>query len=452
MKSAGQGSTVRNTAVLLVVLIAVEAYFTLFLTFDWGHGLIRGAMLGLLLVGLSLLLRRPATQRRRFSPGAGPGWLRVLTISLIVLNLAISFYAISRSLRSGEIPLDPGQTTWRAARLLRQGENPYATGALVDFYAFDQRSAARQAAGLESAVPLSELAASQRRYDATLDPQLKRQLLPADNGGGVTAAQRQENSLAGYKYGPVILLLTALFVPAGLPAIVMLLNGLACFGLFAILFRLFQESFRSTGLALLGVSALLLDRPLSWNFLNESATDIYALFFCALAVLAFVRARPSATAVCLAAALGCKIFPAVILLPLLLQFRAIRPLLLCAACVAAIYLPWLAWDPVGLIYNAGLWPSLMAEDTTAWLFYVPTAVTTAVRILVFLGIVFLWFRFLSRRETRLFATLALANTILLLAGGVFHNNYLPWASIWIVAAIIESVAEIDESGPREQCA
>jgi cell division protein FtsW (lipid II flippase) len=48
-----------------------------------------------------------------------------------------------------------------------------------------------------------------------------------------------------------------------------------------------------------------------------------------------------------------------------------------------------------------------------------------------------WFDLLLRRG-RLFWTLAVSNTLLLLAGATFSNNYVPWASIWIVVAIVEA--------------
>jgi hypothetical protein len=31
--------------------------------------------------------------------------------------------------------------------------------------------------------------------------------------------------------------------------------------------------------------------------------------------------------------------------------------------------------------------------------------------------------------------------MVLLAGGTFHNNYMPWASVWVVLAIIEGASE-----------
>jgi Cu/Ag efflux pump CusA len=50
----------------------------------------------------------------------------------------------------------------------------------------------------------------------------------------------------------------------------------------------------------------------------------------------------------------------------------------------------------------------------------------------------LWLRYLLGKETRLFWTLAMSSTLPLLATGYLANNYIPWASLWVVAAIVEA--------------
>ena len=54
----------------------------------------------------------------------------------------------ARSLHSSIIPQDAGQTSWRAARLLWRGENPYGFGALTDLNAYRARVGQRKAAGV----------------------------------------------------------------------------------------------------------------------------------------------------------------------------------------------------------------------------------------------------------------------------------------------------------------
>jgi hypothetical protein len=82
----------------------------------------------------------------------------------------------------------------------------------------------------------------------------------------------------------------------------------------------------------------------------------------------------------------------------------------------------------------------MLKDTTSWLYYLDPSMVILVRAIALAVVVAVWARWLSGQETRLFWTLAVVNTVLLLTGGVFHNNYVPWASIWVIAAIVEAFA------------
>ena len=111
--------------------------------------------------------------------------------------------------------------------------------------------------------------------------------------------------------------------------------------------------------------ALLLDRFITRSYINHSATDVWALLLGSLAVLACISRRPLATATAIAFAVGCKSLPGLLFLPLLLRFRSPYPVLLFGGLVGAIYLPWLLWDPQGILYNVFLWPLLKAKSGNA---------------------------------------------------------------------------------------
>jgi hypothetical protein len=424
---------------LALLLIATQLYLGLLLFFDWGHGIERGLIVGGALLGL-LFLRfgswasddQPIATSisDRLSVG-----LKTLLVTSLIIDFGMAGYTIVRSVRSHEIPMDQGQTTWRAARLLWKGENPYGLGAVVDYYGFGARADARRAEGIVPVIPAAGIEAALSEYDKTLNPAIRDRLLPITIEGG---AKPDEARLVGYKYGPLLIDVTALFVPFGIPAIVVLLNAVACFIMLWAMYRLMRNASGRATLAVVGVLALLLDRHISWNYLNETATDVWALAFCALGVLAFRSGRPLATSAAMAIAVGCKIFPSLLFLPLLLQFRSVRSLAVFMGIVMAIYAPWFAWDHIGVFDNVLLWPVVMFKDTTSWLYFAPSSVAIVVRLAALSGIFVLWFRYLTRRETRLFWTLAVSNTLLLGIGGVFHNNYVPWASVWIVAAIVEA--------------
>jgi hypothetical protein len=425
------------------LLVVLALWLDLLSILDFNHGVARSLIVCGLIGGLALLRFRPPPVFNGINPSSFPKWLRVTLIVGIILDMSIAADSVAWTARTRQILLDEGLTTWIAARLVWRGENPYGAGALVDSAAFDDRSAARRDLGIVSNVSdRAALEAAFERYYATLDPTLRQELLPTSENNNLTGAAAREVRLAGYKYGPVLILLTAPFALLDLPALVPLLNTIACFGLFAVMWRIFCEIVGEwRGLAALGLTMLLFDGHIDWNYIRLTATDVWALLFAALAVLAFNSNRPRATAAALALAVGCKIFPSLLFVPLLLYFRSYRPVVLFAVITSVIYLPWLIWDPAGLADNVFLWPLLSDKDTTSWLYYAPPIAAYLARAILFLLMGICWVRFLTEQETRLFWTLAVVNTLVLLTGGQFHNNYVPWASIWIVAAILEAFSK-----------
>ena len=430
----------RHLVRLGCLLVILALWLTPLIVLDFDHGVARALIVCGLVGGLAFVRLRSFPASSGADPSAFPKWLHVVLILGIALDLSIAFASVTSSLRTRQILLDEGHTTWVAARLVLRGENPYGAGAIVDSAAFDHRSTARRDIGIVANVPdRAALEAAFERYFDTLDPALRQELLPLSENSKLTGAAAREVRLAGYKYGPVLILLTAPFALLDVPAVVPLLNAIGCFALFVVLWRIFSGIVGDwRGLAALGLSMLLFDRQIEWNYIRLTATDVWPLLFAALAVLAFRSNRQSAMAAALAFAVGCKIFPSLLFVPLLLYFRSYRPIVLFAAITSAIYLPWLVWDPAGVADNIFLWPLLADKDTTSWLYYAPPMAAYLARAILLLLIGICWQRFLTGRETRLFWTLAVVNTLVLLAGGQFHNNYVPWASIWIVAAILEA--------------
>jgi Glycosyltransferase family 87 len=395
-------SSLTRFAGLALTLVAAKIWLSLFLDFDWGHGKARGLILCGVLFGLIILRVRPRPASETTFYAKSPLWIGILLILALAADLGDAGQTTLRSVQTHRIPMDQGQATWRAARLLWRGEDPYGMGEVIDNPTFLGRLAGRNDVGMAPALSGPALYAALLRYDKTLDPALRRQILPIPAEDQLTGAAAREARLLGYKYGPILVILTAPFALFDLPAVVVMLNSAACLGLFVVIWRLLREL---TGtFAALGMVALLLDRFITSNYLENTATDVWALLFCALAVHGYVARRPMMTATALALAAGSKIFPTLTLLPLLLHFRSARPIALFAGLTIAIYLPWLLWDPAGLVDNLFLWPLLMA-DNTSWLYYVDPPVVWAVRVIAFLAAVALWVRFLTGRETRIFWTL-----------------------------------------------
>ncbi len=421
----------------LAAIAAIELWLALLFPLDWTYGLARGAIILVLLSGLILLRFGPRPVIQPAAPridAALSGFLKLAVAIALMLDAGIAVQAVGRCLEKNEIELDQGPALSLSARLLWKGENPYGRGALVDLRAYEGRAGERRAEGIVVGIPAEDTADALARYGRTLDPELRKQLLPT-----ATASKGllSETRLLGYKYGPLVIDVAALFAALGQPcAIVGLQIAMYTITLLALAY-LFWGAFEDKKLAAVGILALLLDRHLSWEYVELAMADIWVLAFCVLSVLAFQRSRPLAMGACLGAALGCKIFPSLIFLPLLLACGGIRPIAVAAAVTAAIYLPWLAWDPAGLLANVFLWPFVMFKDTTSWTYYAPPQIVLAARLIVLGALALLWYRYLTGRETHLFWTLAVANTLLLVTGNTFHNNYIPWALIWVVPAVVE---------------
>lgn len=423
-------------------LLVIQLWLGLLWFFYQGFGIERGLILCGLLVGLLIL---PLLPRRLASAGpAGKGslksGLRALLLFAVILDICMMTVSSSISLATGKIPMDEGETSWRAAQLLWHGENPYGTGALVDLGAYRSRTAQRESAGLHAGIPAEEVVPALERYRRTLDPTQRRQLLSV--GSIHNAAAARESRLYGYKYGPVILMAVWCVAPFGIPGAVLIVNGLVCFALFAVNWRILRR-IAGPQLALAGAAmlALLLDRHITRDYIDRSATDVWALLFGSLAVLACLSRKPLATAASVALAVGCKSMPGLLFAPLLLRFRSPIPVLVFGGLTGAIYLPWLLWDGSGLTDNVFLWPFYMATDFTSWEYYAPAWASLVARAAALAALALLWFRHLSGREPRLFWTLATSSTLVLLASGFLRNGYIPWASLWVVAAIVETFAQ-----------
>ena len=437
----------------LAAIAAIGLWLGLLIPFSWDSGLLRGGIVLVLLLGVVLLRFGP---RPAIWPEA-PGTKALLALlfgsavaGALILDIGFAAGTVTKCLKNNEIRMDQGPTLWRAARLLWNGENPYGLGAVVDFYSYGIRASERRAEGIVSSIADGEAAErALERYSSTLDPELRKRLLPVEAASG---GPLSEARLLGYKYGPLLIDVTALFAPLGQPCAAVLLNIVMYGVMLLAMARLFWGAFEDKGLAMVGILALLLDPNMSWNYVDLTMADIWSLAFCALGVFAFQRDRPLATGAMIGAAMGCKIFPSLIFVPLLLAYRSPRPLIAATGVAGAIYLPWLAWDPAGVFANIFMWPFVMSKDSTSWTYFAAPQIVLAVRIAALGAFAVLWHRYLTGREERLFWTLAVANTLLIGTGGVFHNNYVPWASIWVVAAVIERYSAARIQWPSGRCA
>lgn len=433
---------------ILLLFAAIDSAFALFRVFDWYAGAVRGLMLAALLVGLILLGRvppMPSEHRPR------PRWIMMLVLAALAIDLSFAVYTVARTARSGIIPLDQGQSSSTAAQLLLQGINPYGVGTLVDISTFlDRGVPSLTAKGVGPHWPdATPLYLAAEHYARHPDPATARLLLPAPADPTLAAATRGDRALFGYKYGPVPMLAAAVLLPLIGPAAVMVLNAAACFALFAVMAVLLHRLTLDRAIVGLALLMILCERNISWNYLNLSATDVWPLLFGALAALATLDRRPILLGLTLGLALGSKLFPSLLFLPLLLMPFRPKAIAIFALSLAALYLPWIVWDARGLFYNLLLWPFLM-KDNTSWLYYLGDHATLPVRAALVVVIGWAWWRQLAEGDSaRLPLTLALVATATCAAGGVFHNDYVPWFSIWLPLALAVRFGGVRGSlGPR----
>jgi hypothetical protein len=427
----------RWAAYLLALAIPLGAD-KLFSLFYRGYGPIRLALLGLLALFVLLLWR--------ISPRAWPlsggillrSALAVLLLAFALDNVRTLRWATHAAHVTGRLRLDEGRTTLRAAQLLWRGENPYATGALVDDTAFLDRLELRVAAGVGPELSPEQVQPALDRYLADLDPQTRTTLLPpAPVDANATA--RREVALLGYKYGPVpLLIVTALEKLAGTAA-VPLSNGLACLGLFATVGAILLTLGAGVAASGVAVVGLMLDPSISYYFIFLTAADIWPLLFGFLALLLGLRGWHAGSGIALALALASKIVLGALFLLLLPAMRSGRVAVWCAGATSVLLLPWLVLDARGFVQDFMLWGALMAPYPDTWVFWAPPGLVLAARVALCLPLAWLAWRIVFRREQRLPGAFALINMLLIAGGSTMHNTYIIWSMIWVVLAIAEAL-------------
>jgi len=418
-------------------LFGFEVYLGTFRFLDWNQGPARAGLLGLVL--LLLLNLRFWPHRRSGDADGNRHWERAVlaVVALAVIwNISVMTLAITQTMKTGKIRLDQGQNTYRAAQELWKGRNPYAQGALLDRYSYDLRMPERVAAGIGPTIPASGVEAEMDRYWDTLDPAIRAKLLPVVPPAGSESARR-EASLLGYKYGPVPVLFAAALAPPLGAASVPVTNGAACLALFVIIALILTRAGAGVVGGGLALSAVMVDPWITYNYILLSASDVWPLLFGFAAVLCAMRRWHVALGLCLALAIGSKIFPAILYLPLLITARSARAALAFGAAAIALFLPWTIWDARGLFYNFLYWIVLVYGDSTSWTHYAATSVVVTVRIMLALFIAFLLFMLVSGRERRWAWIFAAVNLSVVAAASAFHNNYIPWFSTWVALAIAE---------------
>jgi hypothetical protein len=429
--------TRHNVVYLAVALLVFDATMWLFALIAWEHGLFRTTLL--IGIGFSLLAIGIWPLRPRSGPRLGKatrGMIIAAASCLALLVTSVMAHTLYHTAKTGVILLDEGQNTYRAARGLLKGENPYGRGALFDIVTYVERSKYRVEAGVGPHLPASQVAAVLIKYWQTLDPRLKRELLPLSDGG---SAGERENSLLGYKYGPVILLMTAALVPAFGPLAVPLGNILATAILFTAVWLILRTVGADRITAIMALCAIMLDYHIVDYYIIYSASDVWPLMFGFLGVASAMLGHRLVPALLVGLAIGCKVFPGLLFLPVLFLKPSWGALTVLFTTLITLMLPWMIADAHGFLLNVMLWGSLMDADMTSWVYYAPEQIVLPMKIAVgCLTAITMWCTVRAiQRGTTWFWMMAIIAISTILLGNVFHNNYLPWVTIWGVLAIVQ---------------
>ncbi|MDI9408195.1 MAG: glycosyltransferase 87 family protein [Candidatus Pacebacteria bacterium] len=425
----------------LVWMALVYCLLLPFLYLDWGRGIARGVILIILItliLGLKLFYEIKGFKFIARHPNPVKNHKSIIIIfAIVALGMAGQF---AWDLRHNRISLDQGPITANAVRLLQMGKNPYDSNHMVDTTAWLRDLPARQAAGYgpdDSITPENYESALQNFTDghnATLSQHLLPKGLPPMDW--VPPWQGKELAGLGYKYGPMILVSSlpavAIFGVAGIT----LLNCVAVLASLMVLWRIARHYCDDSRLVTLAILALALDPFVRMNFIQRSATDIYPILFIALAVLAWLQQGRKRVGLFLALALGCKTAPTIVVLPLLLTVGW-QGILVFALSTVVIFAPWLWWNGAEFIRNELLWGVLTQADSTAWRFFASPLTGQIITLFLALAMAVIWINFLwiqrDRAKQRLsIIPLIILQSLLLVAGGnMFHNNYVPWFSLWL---------------------
>jgi hypothetical protein len=419
---------------LAFVLVTLYAWLLAFSVFDRGWGGVRLVLLAAGLGGVTAL----AWARPLRANGAPTRSIRPILLGLVLGamagDVAVGAASVVVTARTGEIRLDQGEATYRAALLLVRGEDPWGRRALLDPEAYLRRLPRRMALGDAPAMTQAAIDANLHRYWQTLDPGLRDVLLPAP-----PPKAENESAMLGYKYGPVpVLAILPAAVMLG-PAAVPLMQVAATFALWGVLALLLAESAGGDAF-LLATAVLLIDPHVLRNFLYLTASDVWPLLFGATAVLAARKGAPVATGVALGLALGSKILPAVLYLPLLGAMRSRAAAAACLAVVSVVYAPFAWWDAMGLTHDLIAWPAEMAPDDTSWVGSVPPFLAAWARLVAGAGVLLVAWRWATGREPGAPRPLAMLAILSVATAPQFHNNYVPWFSVWMVVAAAEALA------------
>jgi hypothetical protein len=373
--------------------------------------------------------------------------LRIISVvalaAAVVIVCAGACKTVERVVRTNSIELDQGQLNYRAAVWLREGINPYARDNLLDpdiFYRLIPR--------LSRANDVSEVELREEfeGYWYPMDLSKKEPLVRYLQSATFEKTAPGVRSFMAYRYGPLMILTYLPFVCLFGKAGIYICHIFLLLCLVLLFPRIVGKKRGSSGgfPYYFALFFFLISPHLSWNIFKLSANDLLAIFYPFLSVWLMKRGNYIASGLVLGIALGVKLLPAALFVPVL--FLAPKRRAVCAAFAAGVLIwniPPLLTCPKGFICNYYLFNFIRPTDSTSFVHFLPAAWKAmfkfAIAPLLFLATLYL---FLLRRAISFWGYLIIVLALAFATGPIFHNNYL----VWFVPVLYIYLARSMETG------
>ena len=392
-----------------------------FLPYDWDQGVVRAG----LLLALGSLLAAAAPLGRRLARFETP---RALAVGLGLAVAFAGFLHVRQTVFSirGDVRSEMGEIHVRAVPLLLKGVNPWSWGTVLDsgtYLGLSGFEVAHRCLGWSGAEAKGRLDA----FWGSLELEQMRALFPATLDTPECAEARELLAMSGYKYGPVMLAVYAPFVLAfGRPGIY-LCHLAALLAIAAALWRLLGRGWRPTVAVGLALAVLFGQSVILRNTLMDSDCDLIPTALGCWGLVFALRDRPLPAGVLLGLSVWAKLFPGMLLLPLLLGRRWLRGGLGFGLAVLVGVGPAALLDGRGLFTNVVGFNLWRGPDSTSLAYFVPErfrvwllAAAGVVAVSLWLGA---WWQ--RSRQGLLVATTGTL-LVFLASAKIFHNNYLVW--------------------------
>ena len=417
-------------------LIGFFYLFSLFLDFDWNSGRERTVLLWGLLLLLFMFHHFRELVRYSFSCVKLTPILKIVALVVCLLLFGrVAYWAGKSSLKTDtlqRIPLDIGQSTYRAWSVLKEGKSPYEKRSFLDintYFSQLKESGVRHPCYEWLAQP-----SKKRVFDYWDEMDLSEvdKIFPRIKERKECEGEKRSFLSMAYKYGPVLPFLYGAFFEFFGKAGIFICHFFIFIFFLSLFFLLYRSFLKSSPWAFFLFLLLFL---VPWiglenSFINSSNELIPSLFL-VLSLVFFDRRKKSLfSPFFFSLSLSCKFLPGALLVPLLLFYDKKQKVIF-FSFTFLFFLPFFIWSPGGVFYNLIYFNLVRPSDSTALSYYLPYFLKLGIQVA---GIVFLlvfWKKShlekFSMSKILLFSLFFMG--FVLSTSKVFHNNYLVWFQV-----------------------